>query len=320
LSSQSTNIVVIIRPHRFTPNPETEKDNNFQDVKKSRSLENEMVAKAAYFEVTNVINKLSDNGINVKVFEDDGQWKTPDSVFPNNWLSTHSQKRMALYPMYAINRRPERREDIISAVIKDFKIQKVLDLSKYEEQEMYLEGTGTMVLDRINDIAYVAESKRSNRAVLEHFCKEFGYTSVPFTAKDNDDIPIYHTNVMMGVGTGYVLIFLESLKDDTELSFVINNLKGSEHEIIPLTINQVNHFAGNVLELDNGHEKVLAMSSAGYKTLDTEQIEAIQKHAKILTFDIPTIELAGGSIRFMLAEIFLRLILSTFKFRFLASK
>jgi hypothetical protein len=301
---QSSNTVVIIRPHKFTPNPETEKDNNFQDVEKSKNLENEVIAKAAYSEVTNVIDKLSKNGINVKVFEDDGQWKTPDSVFPNNWFSTHSRKRMALYPMYTINRRLERREDIITSVIKDFAMQKVLDLSKYEEQEMYLEGTGTMVLDRINDIAYVAESKRSNRAVLEHFCKEFEYTSVIFTATDNDNIPIYHTNVMMGIGTGYVLICLESLRKNAERDAVISSFKTSGHEIIPLTINQVNNFAGNVLELDNGHEKLLVMSSTGYKTLEAGQVEAIQKYAKILTCDIPTIELAGGSIRCMLAEIF----------------
>ena len=301
---QSTNKVIVIRPHKFTPNPETEKDNNFQDIDTSRTLEKTTIEKRAYNEVTAVIQTLENNGIEVLVYEDDGQWQTPDSVFPNNWLSTHSKKRMALYPMYAINRRLERREDIIISIKNENNIQTVFDLSEYESQEMYLEGTGAMVLDRVNDIAYVAESKRSNRKVLDEFCTKFEYSPVIFTATDNDHIPIYHTNVMMGIGSGYALVCLESIKDQNQRKMCVESFGKTGHEIIDLSIKQINSFAGNVLELNNDREKLLAVSKVGYDSLTKMQIKVIEKYARIVTFNIPTIELAGGSIRCMLAEIF----------------
>lgn len=301
---QSTNKVILIRPHKFIPNPETEKDNNFQDIDTSRALEKTTIEKRAYNEVTAVIQTLENNGINVRVYEDYGQWQTPDSVFPNNWLSTHSKKRMALYPMYAINRRLERRDDIIASIKNENNIQTVFDLSEYESQEMYLEGTGAMVLDRVNDIAYVAESKRSNKKVLDQFCKKFEYTSVLFTATDDENIPIYHTNVMMGIGSEYALMCLESIKDQNQRKTCIESLEKTGHEVIDLSIKQINSFVGNILELNNGQEKLLAMSKVGYASLAETQIKVIEKYARIVTFNIPTIELAGGSIRCMLAEIF----------------
>jgi len=301
---QSTDTVAIVRPHKFTPNPETERDNNFQDKCASDALGLNIIAKNAYDEVSNVIERLENNEINVKVFEDEGHWQTPDSVFPNNWFSTHSKKRMVLYPMYAINRRLERRDDVIKDIVSDYQITDINDLSVYEEQEMYLEGTGAMVLDRINDIAYVAESKRSNREVLRKFCDSLKYRSVIFTATDNDDIPIYHTNVMMGIGSGYALICLDSIKNKQERGAVLNSFKATGHEVIDLTIEQINKFSGNVLELSNGQKKILAMSQVGYTSLNEKQIKTIEKYAHIVTFDIPTIELAGGSVRCMLAEIF----------------
>ena len=304
MSTQSTDTVVIIRPHQFTPNPETLADNKFQTDLANNNTEASQIAQRAYDEVTKVINTLKDNGINVQVFEDDGQWGTPDSVFPNNWFSIHSGNKMALYPMYAKNRRLERRQDIIQSLTKTYGIKKVVDLSDFEKSSVFLEGTGSMVLDHVNKIAYVAKSKRSDISVLNNFCEHFGYSALTFTATDDTCTPIYHTNVMMGIGTGYVVICLDSIKDTAEKDTVIHSLQKTGHEIIAISHDQMNNFSGNVLELDNKNHKSLAISDVAVKSLNREQKKAIENHAKLLPFYIPTIELAGGSIRCMLAEVF----------------
>lgn len=302
MNKQSTDTLVIIRPHQFNPNPETEGDNNFQ--RKSSENKGQNLSTQAYEEVSNVINILKNNGIKVSVFEDKGDLNTPDSVFPNNWFSTHSPKHMALYPMYAMNRRMERKKWIIDSMIDKFKIEKVTDYTAFEESHLFLEGTGSLVLDRRHRIAYVAKSKRSSEQVLHKFCEDYNYQYILFEAYDNEKIPIYHTNVMMGIGTDYSLVCLESIHDKEQELTVRRSLEKTGHQIIPLTCDQINHFAGNVLELHNSYQRFLTISQTGYASLDRTQIKEIEKYAQIIIFDIPTIELAGGSIRCMFAEIF----------------
>lgn len=302
---QSTNTVVMIRPHKFTPNPETTLDNYFQDETAMAIVKSEEVCKQAYSEVTKAAEILEQNNINVHLFEDRGDLNTPDSVFPNNWFSTHGQKRMALYPMFAVSRRNERRQDIITTIVEKNTITEVKDYSRYEEKNLYLEGTGAMVLDRINRVAYVARSRRSNETVLLEFCKDFDYRPALFDSVDKKGIPIYHTNVMMGVGTGYAVICMESLKTKQDKAVIVDSFARSGHKIIDISIDQMARFAGNVLELDNGHEKLLAMSETAYNNLNEAQLLSIKKHVRIIRFKIPTIEMAGGSIRCMLCELFL---------------
>ena len=206
--------------------------------------------------------------------------------------------------MYAENRRLERREDIISAIKQADDISDVKDYASFEAKDLFLEGTGSMVLDRVNKLSYVALSKRSDVGVLEQFCDDFGYMAVTFTATDNDGVPIYHTNVMMGVGTGYAVVCLESIRDAGERDHVATQLKDTGHEVIEITFDQVECFAGNVLEVSIGDDRYLAISQMALDVLTSDQIERIEQYAKILAFDIPTIELAGGSIRCMMAEIF----------------
>ena len=301
---QSSGLVAMVRPHHFQSNPETMNDNSFQADLKHNSKGATEIATRAYDEVTQMIETLKDNGINVHVFEDDGTYKTPDSVFPNNWFSTHPDRKLVLYPMYAENRRRERRPDILKALLRDYDLKIAADLSSHEDEGIFLEGTGSMVLDRHNKVAYMALSKRSDQTLLDHFCQKMGYTPVLFSALDDKGAAIYHTNVLMGIGTGYAVICLETIRDEKEKQEVVNSLQQTGHMIIPITTAQMNSFAGNVLELDNGHEKLLAMSKTAFESLTTEQVSNIEKYARILALEVPTIELAGGSVRGMLAELF----------------
>jgi hypothetical protein len=300
---QAPNSLIMIRPWKFCSNPETALDNAFQKTS-SESIEN--VSFKAKDEFNTAVQILEENGINVHIFDDFGEKETPDSVFPNNWFSTHTGGHIAIYPMYSQSRRRERRTDIIEMLKSEYRVQDVIDFSGLEEDELYLEGTGAMVLDHINRIAYTAKSNRSNEIILERFCSIFQYEPIAFDTKDENGNSIYHTNVMMGLGTNYVLICLNMIVGEKRRDEIINRLKESGREIIDLSFEQINNFAGNNLELTNNKsESILAISKRAYNSLDRKQIEIIQKYSKILPLEIPTIELAGGSVRCMMAGIHL---------------
>lgn len=297
---QSPKSVVMIRPHHFKVNPETAGDNSFQSI--TSSMSSEEIEKKAYEEVSVAAQTLERNGVIVHLFEDKTRL-TPDSVFPNNWFSTHEEKVIALYPMYCKNRRAERREDIINFIANKYNVENIVDYSPLEEQSMYLEGTGSMVLDHVNKIAYAVKSHRMDEIVLARFCEKFGYKNVAFDAYDKKGISVYHTNVFMCVTTHFVLISLEMIKDHIEQKMVINTIENSGKTIINLSEKQIEHFAGNALELNSTEGNVLAMSKTAVDVLSQSQLTAIEKYMKIIPIEVPTIEQAGGSVRCMLAGI-----------------
>ncbi|MCL4375984.1 arginine deiminase-related protein [Candidatus Parvarchaeota archaeon] len=298
-----TNNVMMIRPHNFGFNEQTAKTNKFQ--KKTGSSVNLQALK----EFNNAVETLRMNGINVFVFDDLAGIETPDSVFPNNWISFHSDGTVVVYPMLALNRRNERRPDIIQSLsmFYGFSCSKVIDLTNYENNNKFLEGTGSLVLDRENKIAYSCISERTNEEVLNKFCNEMNYKSVKFHAFDETGFPIYHTNVMMALGEEFAMVCLDSIKDEGEKKAVISAVKGSGKTLIELTFKQMMNFAGNALELlDSKGNKKLVISKKAFSSLSNEQIDQIERYCSIINIDVSTIEeCGGGSIRCMLAEIFL---------------
>ena len=300
---QSTDTVLMVRPHAFRPNPQTAADNSFQ----CERIKNDAatVAKLAYEEVSAMVALLESKGITVHLFEDDGRNGTPDSVFPNNWITTYCEGLIGVHAMYALNRRKERREDVLAFFQSRYDVIDVIDDSRAAEDEKYLEGTGVLILDRLYKIAYMCRSMRTNEELLEKFCHDFGYAALAFDASDEEDIPIYHTNVMMCLGTGFALIGLECIKDEAERARVQHMLESTGREIIAITQDQIAAFAGNALELQGRGGKLLALSSTAFNALSEEQRVRIEHYAELLPINIPTIELAGGSVRCMLAEIFL---------------
>ncbi|WP_240034783.1 citrulline utilization hydrolase CtlX [Glaciihabitans arcticus] len=292
----------MIRPHHFTPNPATAADNAFQvDVPADDSR---LLAAEAYREVTAASVALADAGITVHLFEDEDT-TTPDSVFPNNWFSTHSGGHVAIYPMHSPSRRTERRSDVIELLKHDYRVQDVIDYSGLEYDDVFLEGTGAMVLDHASRIAYAARSNRADPIALERFCTNFGYEPMVFDAADSDAVRIYHTNVLMCIATDFALIGAELLTDERRRQQVLDRIAAPGREIITLREDQVRNFAGNAIELRGSAGRVLALSSRAYRSLDPAQIGTIEQYARLVPLDVPTIELAGGSVRCMLAGIHL---------------
>ena len=298
LSIQAPSSVVMVRPHHFLPNPETEQDNAFQH----RADEGANVAKRAYDEVTQVVNVLRARGVNVHLFEDNGH-HTPDSVFPNNWFSTHADGQLGLYPMYCENRRAERRSDIIDYLQRHYSISGITDYSRFERQGVFLEGTGALVLDHQYKIAYAARSHRMDESLLASFCRQFGYQSVVFDSTDEEGIPIYHTNVMMCVGTAFVMVGLDTIKNESQKSQLIASINASGKVLVELTQQQIRQFAGNALELSTPNGPILALSQSAYSALSEAQRLQLSQWVDLVPFAIPTIELAGGSVRCMLAGV-----------------
>ena len=304
---QSPSAVVMIRPHQFTPNPETEADNSFQQ--KNASIESAKLAEQAHHEVTLAAKTLSEHGITVHLFEDEGT-KTPDSVFPNNWFSTHLDGSMALYPMYCPNRRAERRTDVTEFLANQYRVDKSVDYSYLEDKNSFLEGTGSMVLDHQNRIAYAVKSKRMDEPALNLFCEEFDYKPMAFNAQDKTGVAIYHTNVLMCVATDFVMIALEMIKGSDERALVKQTITESGKVIVELTEPQIEQFAGNALELESEQlesesGKLLAISQTAVDTLTNEQLNTIEQFVEVVPLKVKTIELAGGSVRCMLAGIHL---------------
>lgn len=297
---QNTQHILMVRPISFAFNHETAVNNAFQQ---SDAQSAETQDRAAQ-EFNHMVQLLQENGVNVLVVDDTPEPHTPDSIFPNNWFSTHEEGFMVLYPMFAENRRAERRADIAQLLSDNFVMHDVLDFTPYEEQQLYLEGTGSMVLDRELRICYACLSPRTNKLLLEEFCKKLGYEMLAFHALDQQGNPIYHTNVVMTVGDSFLLACLECIPNQTERDLI---KQSTSKPIIEITQEQLNHFAGNMLEVLNSKgEHLLVMSNQAYQSLTPSQITALEKHARILHPELITIETnGGGSARCMMAEIFL---------------
>lgn len=299
----------MIRPVNFRMNEQTAVNNYYQKV--LDNLLPETVQARAQQEFDAFVEKLRAVGVNVIAVDDTKTPDTPDSIFPNNWISFHSNATVALYPMFAENRRLERREEILEAVEQQgFHIDNIVDYTSAEEDGVFLEGTGSMVLDRVNRKAYCALSPRADEELLIEFCENFEYTPVIFTAfqtVENERKAIYHTNVMMCVAETFAVICLDTIDDKKERRNVIKHLKEDGKEIVVITEAQVNSFAGNMLQVEgkNG-EKYLVMSEAAHKSLLPEQKKSIEKNCKILSSSLDVIEACGGgSARCMMAEVFL---------------
>ena len=300
-SLQTTDTVLMVSPVAFGYNEETAANNAFQ-----KNEEADDVSELAREESDGYIELLKENGIQVIAVEDTAEPHTPDSVFPNNWFSTHEDGTLVLYPMFAENRRSERKPEPLEAIRDNFDIKRTVDLTHYEEQGLYLEGTGSMVLDRVNDIAYACRSPRTNETVLDDFCSQLGYSPVLFDAVDESGTQIYHTNVMMSVGSEIAVVCMEAITDPEQRSAVRESLENSGKTIVEITFDQMNHFAGNMLEVHNQDgEPCLVMSLAAYKSLTNEQIEYLESKVKLITPNLEHIEEnGGGSARCMIAEIF----------------
>ena len=306
--SQTTNSILMIRPINFRMNEQTAVNNYFQE---DLSLRDSLINLKAQKEFDDYVDKLRKFGVEVIVVSDNQENDTPDSVFPNNWVSFHNDGTMAIYPMFAENRRLERREDIILELEKEgFLIENIVDYTSAEDQNIFLEGTGSMILDRQNKIAYCAISPRADEELFIEFCEDFEYTPVIFTANqtvDNSREAIYHTNVMMCIAETFSVICLSCIDDKKERKNVISHLKKSGKEIIDITEKQMHQFAGNMLQVKGkNNELFLVMSQAAYNSLTKEQIKKIEKHCNIISSSLETIETCGGgSARCIMAEVFL---------------
>ena len=306
---QTTNTILMIRPVSFRMNEQTAVNNYYQKV--LDKLTPETVHFKALQEFDGFVDKLKAIGIEIIVITDTKNSDTPDSIFPNNWISFHENGDVGLYPMFAQNRRFERREDIFET-LEDlgFTIQNIIDYTSAEEEELYLEGTGSLLLDRVHRKAYCALSPRADEDLFIEFCEDFEYTPVIFTANqtvDNKRLPIYHTNVMMCLGEQFAVICLESIDDKKERKNVVKHLKEDGKEIIVISEEQVSCFAGNMLQVKgNKGDSFIIMSTAAFESLNYTQIEKLEKYGKILYSSLDTVEACGGgSARCMMTEVFL---------------
>jgi len=301
-SVQAPSAVVMIRPRHFSPNEETASDNAFQQS--ALGLDREAIAQDAYDEVTQVSSTLHAEGIRTHIFDDE-TGKTPDSVFPNNWFSTHPGGHVAVFPMFARNRRRERRVDVIEMLKRDYRVQDVIDYSGLEADGLYLEGTGAMVLDHIDRVAYAIRSNRADPVTLERFCTHFNYEPMVFDARDAKGTAVYHTNVLMCMATEFAMISLDMVADEARRRALAARIEQSGRTVIDLNEQQITEFAGNAIELQGRNGRVLALSSRALRALRPEQIDIIEQSAGLLPLDVPTVEMAGGSVRCMLAGIHL---------------
>ncbi len=298
--SQFTDKVLMVRPHHFIANPETAADNHFQQLPGDTRSD----AQGAYKEVSNAVEKLSHLGITVHLFEDTST-ATPDSVFPNNWFSTHANGTLFTYPMYVQNRRAERRPDILELLNDRYQVKQSIDLSRHELNDSFLEGTGSMVLDHTNGIAYAARSKRTHAHLLREFCQTMGYKPVMFDAVDSDGVPIYHTNVMMSVTSHFAIVALDCIPDPSQRQRLQKMFAATGKTTVNLSQHQIAQFCGNVLELGDKERQYLVCSETAFLAFTEAQKQLIEKQLQLVPIAVPTIEKAGGSIRCMLAGIHL---------------
>ena len=305
---QLTNHILMIRPAQFRMNEQTAVNNYFQA---SAGVSPEEVVKKAQEEFDAYVSVLREKGVQVTVVQDTEDPDTPDALFPNNWVSFHQDATVALYPMFAENRRLERREAVLEILEEDgFIIDQVMDYTAAEDSGIFLEGTGSLILDRVHKKAYCALSSRADEELFIEFCEDFEYTPVIFTANqtvDGSRLPIYHTNVMMCLAETFAVICLESIDDKKERKAVVNHLREDGKEIIAISEAQMHRFAGNMLQvLGSNQTPYLVMSSTAYKSLTPDQLSKIEQHCEIIHADLSTIETCGGgSARCMMAEVFL---------------
>lgn len=308
MQNQTTAHILMIRPVRFGFNEQTATSNAFQNQafgKETQASSQEIALK----EFDEMVAQLRKAGVDIIVIEDTPNPHTPDSIFPNNWISFHNDGTVILYPMQAENRRLERREDIVNGLQEKFYVNKIIDLSSFEQEEKFLEGTGSMVLDRKNKIAYACISPRTHQEVLAEFALQTNYQIVAFEAVDGNGKQIYHTNVLMCVGDMFSVVCLEAVPDLDERLQLRNSLESNGKRIVEITLAQMNQFAGNMLEVRSEKgDKMLVMSNAAYYSLTSSQIKILEDYCTIHHFDLSMIEgNGGGSARCMMAEVHLPL-------------
>lgn len=302
---QTTSNILMIRPTNFGFNEETATNNSFQT--KAKFLKPDQVKKRAMEEFDNFVAKMRGKGINVIVIDDSAKPIKPDAVFPNNWVSFHQNGAVITYPMYSEIRRKERRDDVLEKLKEDFMIEATYRLEKFEAEDRFLEGTGSMILDRVNKICYACTSPRTDEGLLDVFCEFVDYQKVAFQSVDANGEDIYHTNVMMALGEDFVVIGMSTIKNEVQKRMLLELFEKTNKTIIDISFDQILSFAGNMLQVRNEQgDTYLVMSQQAFESLTDEQIKEIEMRTKILYSSIETIEtLGGGSARCMMAEVFL---------------
>ncbi len=304
LEPQSAGAVLMVRPARFGSNPQTAATNTFQQV----GLDDRDLQTNVLQEFDGLANALDRAGVEVLIAPDSAEPAKPDAIFPNNWVSFHRDGTVALYPMLARNRRWERRDEILEQVVRAgaFHVSRTVDLTHREAEEKYLEGTGSVVLDRVNRVAYACSSPRTDLDVLGEFAQQLDYELLTFDALDASGAAVYHTNVLMAIGTAFAVVCAESLASTAHRTAVLSKLRATGHDIIEITQAQMAHFAGNVLELAAPGSTLIALSTTALTSLERAQRRMLESHATLLPVSIPTVERSGGGgVRCMLAEIHL---------------
>lgn len=304
-TKQTTKHILMIRPANFGFNPETAGSNAFQS--EDRSSSSASIKETARQEFDSFVTALRSKGVDIIVVEDTGNPVKPDAVFPNNWVTFHENGMVVTFPMLSAARRLERREDIILSLSNKFAVKQHIHLEAYEKEGKILEGTGSMIIDRPNGLVYACASPRTNPELLAEYSRILGYKPVVFKSVDGEGMDIYHTNVMMALGESFVVICRNSIPSEQEWSHINDHFKRTQKEIIEISLPQMMSFAGNMLQVRGANdETILVMSTQAYESLDSKQIEKLEKHTKILHHPIPTIEKhGGGSVRCMMAEVFL---------------
>ena len=300
----TTNSILLIRPYNFVFNTETAESNTFQRYSAESQYE---IQQKVSEEFEKFAATLQSKGVNLYIFDDIVFPHKPDAIFPNNWITFHPDGKIILYPMFAPNRRIERRQDIIESLRSDFNINEVIDLSNYEIQNKFLEGTGSIVFDPRSKHAFACISPRTDKGLFIKLCADLGYKPYCFHAHDKNGTDIYHTNVMMCIGEKFAVLCLDSITNTLEREKICETLVQSGHEIINITLEQMNNFAGNMLEIENDkNEKLLVLSNKAFLSLNKSQLHSLNRFSELIPLDIPTIEsIGGGSVRCMMAEIFL---------------
>lgn len=299
-----TSTILMVRPAAFGFNEETAANNYFQS---NPGISKELLQQKATAEFDNMVQTLRSHDINVLVIEDNKEPPKPDALFPNNWLSTSPEGKVFVYPMYASNRRTEKREEILKQLSDEFVITDVQDWSEYEAEGRFLEGTGSMVIDHDHKMIYAGMSERTSISVLEKYAAANGFQAIVFLATDKNGMPVYHTNVMMALGEDFCVLCEEAIEEEWELIAVRQLLESTNHAIISITREQMHHFAGNMLQVKNNKgDKFLVLSQTACDSLKKEQKEMLEAYATLLPIAVPTIEaVEGGSVRCMMAEVFL---------------
>lgn len=299
---QTTSHILMIRPVNFAFNKETAGNNAFQIKTDAADVQQKALQEFDQF-----VSMLKENDVDVLTVEDTPHPETPDSIFPNNWVSFHGDGTIMLYPMFAPSRRAERKEHVLEKIRERFQVRDIIDLTHYEINNLFLEGTGSMVLDRENRIAFACLSPRTDKKVLEDFCRRMNYEPIVFTAVDRNGVLIYHTNVIMCVADKFVVICLDAIRDLQEKNKVIDAIRKTGKEIVDISYDQLSHFAGNMLQVKNANgEKLLIMSTQAYQSLSEKQVQKLSNYNKIVHSPLALIEATGGgSARCMMAEIYL---------------